>query len=130
MKILNYILLLYFSFGACIPKSDFSQVAQFNDVLEHYELHQKEERVSFSEFLYIHFIEGDEHQHSDPSEHEKLPFKYVSDIIYSLFFELKTSSLDVAISFFFQKEIIVYKENFYKNSFLFKISHPPTFFIV
>lgn len=51
--------------------------------MEHYELHQLEaqalcETITFSEFLYLHFIEGDEHEHPNSQEHEQLPFQNIA----------------------------------------------------
>ena len=86
MKIFVHILLLYFSLGACLPKGDFSQLLKFNDLQEHYVLHQNEAvaagtGISFSKFLYLHFIDGGEHQHENENNHNNLPFQNITSSI-------------------------------------------------
>lgn len=87
MKCLTYILIFYFSLGACIPNCDFSQLWKLNDLMEHFELHQEEaqaagETINFSEFLYSHFIDGDDdHDHEEEDNHENLPFQTIASSI-------------------------------------------------
>ena len=87
MKIVAHILLIYFSIGACIPNSDFSQLLKVNDMMAHFDLHQKEaqangETISFSDFLYIHFLnENNNHQHDENDSHENLPFQNITTSI-------------------------------------------------
>ncbi|MFT4762423.1 MAG: hypothetical protein ACI9XO_002999 [Paraglaciecola sp.] len=79
MKYFAHILLLYFSLGPYLPKGDFNQLLKFNDLQAHSVLHQSEaiaagQTISFSDFLYLHFVDGDEHQHENEDDHERLPF--------------------------------------------------------
>lgn len=76
-------LTLYFAIGACMPRTDFSQLMYIDDLIEHYKLHKEEafqigETISFHSFLYLHFIEGDEHEHDQDSHHDNLPCKTIS----------------------------------------------------
>ncbi len=86
MRIITYLLLSYFTLGALIPQGDFSQLLKLNDLMEHYDLHQKEaillgEDISFSAFLYLHFIDGEEHEHEDENDHDNLPFQNITSPI-------------------------------------------------
>lgn len=128
MKFLNYILIVYFSFGACIPKCDFSQIGQLDDLLEHFELHQQEARksglrISFREFLYIHFIEGDEHQHPNENEHQDLPLYSVSSSI--LLFLEQVDCVWNSIATIRQEREIAFQNSFYLNPFINQVFHPP-----
>ena len=78
MKLINYFLLIYFSIGACFPNCDFSQLAQLDELMEHYMLHQTEarlegEQISFTDFLFEHFIQGETEDHQHDDEHDELP---------------------------------------------------------
>ncbi|NNE27264.1 MAG: hypothetical protein HKN09_10505 [Saprospiraceae bacterium] len=80
MKGLIYLLLFQFSLGACIPKTDFSQLLKLNYLIEHYQLHVEEARLlgqSFDvfDFIYIHYINPDEHVSPEGHDHENLPLK-------------------------------------------------------
>lgn len=78
MKVFAYILLFQFSLGALLPKSDFSQLLKLNNLVQHYQLHQSNASIdgvtiSFSEFLYIHFIDSDEHDQENGNHEHQLP---------------------------------------------------------
>ena len=80
MKGLLYILIFQFSSGACIPKTDFSQLTKLSFLIEHYQLHVEEAKLlgeSFDvfDFVYLHYINTDEHVPMDNHNHEDLPFK-------------------------------------------------------
>jgi len=129
--IVHYILLIYFSIGACIPNCDFSQIGQLNDLLEHYELHQTEAlelgiELSFTEFLYIHFIEGDEHQHQNENNHRNLPLYSISSGI-MLFFNQLIDTRNFIVQVMGKRKII-YLDTFYINPFINRIFHPPAMF--
>ena len=133
MKIFSYILICYYSLGALIPKSDFSQITQLDDLMSHYALHQQEARLanqemSFWNFLYIHFITGDEHQHEDSQQHENLPLKKISNAVF-VFLDLHEASQEklkhphtTLVNSFYQK--------FFSKDFTYSIFHPPAYFIV
>lgn len=83
MKIIHYILLFHFSIGALLPKCDFDQFAKLDDLMRHYALHQqdakqKNQTISFWDFLYLHFFSGEPHEHDDSDDHEHLPLKAIS----------------------------------------------------
>ena len=66
--------------GGLIPKSDFSQLLNFSELLEHFADHQKEAKlkgdsINFLDFAFIHFFSPDQHQHDEPNEHDNLPFQ-------------------------------------------------------
>ena len=66
--------------GSMIPNSDFSQLTRIPDMLEHYELHLEEIgdldiEFTFWEFVKIHFITPDDHEHDDNDEHQNCPFQ-------------------------------------------------------
>lgn len=132
MKFLNYILIAYFSIGACIPRCDFSQMGQLNNLLEHYKLHQKEAiesglSISFNEFLYIHFVEGDEHQHQNENEHQNLPLYSISGGIL-LFLDQVDYAINT-VSTIIQEREITFQIPFYINPFINQVFHPPSHFI-
>lgn len=132
MKIIvNYILLIYFSIGTCIPNCDFSQISQLDNLSKHYELHQIEAlelgaELSFTEFLYIHFIEGDEHQHQNENNHQNLPLHALSNGII-LFFNLPIDTKKLIVQVI-EKRKETYLNTFYINPFINQIFHPPTKF--
>lgn len=129
MKVLNYILLTYFSIGALIPRSDFSQMGLLDDLLKHYELHQSEaqnmgSRISFMQFLYDHFISGVEHQHPNENEHHNLPLYSISSGMI-LFFE-QLGSFSHTIFDGIGKTEITSHIIFYLNPFINQVFHPPS----
>ena len=113
MKLFAYILLIYFSIGALLPRCDFSQLAQMDDLLRHYELHQVEAaqmniQFTFWDFLALHFVTGEDHNHEQGNEHDQLPFQSFSTSLtlflenpilptenVSCFPQVKTSFLDL-----------------------------------
>ncbi len=87
-RVINVIMVIYFSIGALIPNCDFSQLLKVKELVSHYNLHQQEaimnnEMMSFTDFLVIHFVDIDDHQHEDHNEHEKLPFQQLNSSISS-----------------------------------------------
>lgn len=128
MKVLNYILLTYFSIGAIIPRSDFSQMGQLDNLLKHYELHQSEAQnvgssISFMQFLYIHFVSGDEHQHPNENEHHNLPLYSISSGMILFFEELGSLSHNIYNEI--RKTEITSYIIFYLNPFINQVFHPP-----
>ena len=83
MKGLIYLLVFQFSLGACIPKTDFSQLLKLGSLVDHYQLHVEEARLlgqtfDVFDFIYLHYINPDEHVNSEGHDHENLPFKSLS----------------------------------------------------
>jgi len=127
MKISAFILLFYFIIGACIPQGDFSQLLKLNNLMKHYELHQEEARaigktVSFSSFLYIHFIDSDEHQHDGEEDHESLPFQNISS---STTFYLTSFQATAIPRPHFTEQLIPSTGSFVQEDISFDIFHPP-----
>ena len=128
MKLFNYFLIIYFSFGACIPKSDFSQIGQLDELLDHYNLHKEEANqagveISFGEFLYMHFIQEENHKHPNDNDHQELPFFSVTGhtVLFMEHFEYSIKSLKV----FVNKRGISQLDSFYLNPYINNIFHPP-----
>lgn len=70
---------VYFTAGALMPRSDFSQLISLYDLIDHYNLHAEtytngEEMLSILDFIKDHYVGDSEHEH-DEEEHEDLPFK-------------------------------------------------------
>lgn len=132
MKIINYILIFYYSFGALIPQSDFSQIAQIDDLIRHYRIHQAEadalnQKLSFWDFLYLHFGTEEEHQHENPQAHDNLPLKKIAPS-HTFFLDVK-----VSLSSEMVYAICDAFTSFYKASleieFVYSFFHPPAHFI-
>lgn len=71
--------------GSFIPRTDFSQLLHLADMVEHYKLHQEEAQLAgldfgIVDFMYIHFINPDEHHDEAHDHHEQLPFYTFSSI--------------------------------------------------
>lgn len=80
MKFLTLLLTINISLGACFPGFDMSQLVKMVNLMEHYELHQDEaeaigETLSFLEFMVIHYVDFDNHEHEGEDNHDKLPFQ-------------------------------------------------------
>ena len=78
LKLINYLLIFYFSIGACFPNCDFGQLIKVKELMAHYELHKQEaqdigETINLPEFFYIHFVNGDAHESDHHDEHKDFP---------------------------------------------------------
>ena len=115
--------------GSLIPNSDFSQLTRVPDMLEHYELHQQEVmnlniEISFWEFLKIHFITPDGHEHEGNDDHQNCPFQSFCS---SITFALTTANFS-----FSEKQApasqgkLSYLNAFYLNGFVSTEIQPPT----
>lgn len=67
--------------GSLLPQSDFSQLRRLPQLFAHYDVHIEQAAdqgttLSFGEFLFIHFIHPDQHQHGDNS-HQELPLQHI-----------------------------------------------------
>ena len=76
MKITAKILALYIFLGSLLPGTDYGQFLHIEDLLQHVQLHKQEagqlgEIFSWQHFVYDHFINPDDHEHS---QHSELPF--------------------------------------------------------
>ena len=86
MKLTVYLLILQFSAGALMPRTDFGQLSNLKYLVDHYTLHveeakEKNEEFDVFDFIYLHYISPDDHTHDEPVDHNKLPFKSVSSSI-------------------------------------------------
>lgn len=132
MKGLNYILILYFSIGACFPKSDFSQLANISNLVKHYHVHTEAaalvgESVSLKDFFYIHLIQEDGHEHQEEQSHHNFPLKTLNNSIvlfcnavwHTIVNPKVVTSIKITTKFpsFFSKML--------GNNFISSIFHPP-----
>lgn len=100
------------------------------DMLEHYELHVEETEqlnadFSFWEFLKIHFVSPNGHEHEGNDDHKNCPFQsFCSPLTYVF----STSNL-----FFSERGFpstagkLSYENAFYLNGFVSTEIHPPSF---
>lgn len=82
-------MIFYLSLGACIPKTDFSQLLTVPEFLEHYQEHKadslsKGEILGFWDYVQLHFLETDNHSHDDESSHDGLPLKTINCTTFSV----------------------------------------------
>ena len=129
-KITNYFLILYFFIGACFPKGDFSQMLKISDLMEHYDLHKQQAQIlgqsmTFPEFLYIHFVNVDEHEEDHHGTHDDLPFQQFNSGTNSFLIDAKVwpGALLPALN---SKEDIFGLIQFRSSDFLSTLFRPPT----
>ena len=130
MKSVTYLLIFYFALGALMPRCDFGQLSKVNNLFQHYSLHRQSvategQELSFFDFLYVHFVEGNQHQHGNPGEHQNLPMHNISSSM-----TLYHHSTDLV----FQKRPVTVTRTdlpLYQNTILAgvrtEIFHPPLF---
>ena len=130
LKLLAQILAFYMFFGSLIPNSDFSQLTRVADMMEHFQLHQEEVvklnvDFSFWEFLKIHFITPNDHEHDGNDDHQNCPFQSFCP---SLNFVLSTdnTAFAEAVSTFIQEDLI-YNNTFHLSGFVTTEIQPPSF---
>ena len=79
---------IYFTIGSLFPLSDFSQLLQIGELLEHYEQHRStitdDSQLSFYEVFVIHFMNHDDHE--DP-EHANLPLMSIDSSMVLMAYE-------------------------------------------
>ncbi len=129
MRLCALFMAIYLSIGACIPNSDFGQLMHIDDLAIHYSQHKAEaeaigENITFYEFLYLHFISEDDHDHDTPTDHGSLPLQNIVSPI-SLFLVSHviqdiTQVLDPIIESRFARPILSYDIVETKGIF-----HPP-----
>ena len=130
MKLTAQILAIYMFFGSLIPNSDFSQLAHIPDLIDHYELHLEETAslnidFSFFEFLKIHFISPNDHQHEGTDGHKNCPFQSFCS---SLTFVFSISSINFSeVTPPFTSRKLFYENAFYLNGFVTTEIPPPSF---
>ncbi|MFK7933731.1 MAG: hypothetical protein AB8G22_09485 [Saprospiraceae bacterium] len=124
-----YILLILFCTGAGIPKGDFSQLTKINDLMEHYQLHQEEatalgEAITFVDFLYLHFITGEEHQHDTEDDHNNLPLQQFATTTFLLTATEFSCGLSLPLTPSVKQEIIA----IFSSEVVAPLYHPPCLF--
>ena len=130
LKIVNNILLIYFCIGACFPKCDFSQIGHIDDLWSHYQLHRSESlmcgnELSFLDFLYQHFVEGDQDHHQEDDNQDQLPFQSIASGM-TLF--LNASDLIIpSLPIPQHRNPIAFESNLISDPFLNPILQPPSF---
>lgn len=130
MKITALILASYMFIGSLIPNSDFSQLARIPDMVKHYELHQEEianldVEFSFWEFLIIHFISPNDHEHDGDDEHKNCPFQ---SFCFSITFVFSNTSIFIPeIDVPLYSGNLFYENAFYLNGFVTTEIQPPSF---
>lgn len=129
LTFLNYILIIFFIIGACIPRHDFSQLTKINGLMQHYTVHQKEaqslkQAVSFIDFIYLHYINCEEHQHDNTSEHENLPFQIVGSTMVLFASILGVDHFEHDLKW--TQSLNIFQNKFLEKGFIHSIFHPPT----
>lgn len=129
MKLTALMLAFYMLVGGLLPRSDFSQLLHAQDLLNHYDLHvieavQEGKTFTVQDFLWVHFIQPDGHEHSsDHDAHHNLPG-------YSCNTSFLMLALELPIIQDYFKIKIADLPNFFHNSlflkgFLSTLFHPP-----
>lgn len=131
MKQFAKILAVYILFCGLIPKTDLRQLSHLPDLIAHYQLHQLEAKIycldfSLMDFLVIHFINADDHQHEENDGHQDLPFH--SFHAASTFFLLSTNAAFSKARAPLNFVKIVYQSSFHLKGFLRAVFHPPPSF--
>lgn len=117
--------------GGLIPQSDFSQLVRLGELRTHYLEHKAEalaenKKLSFLDFLYIHYINLNQHADNDHEEdHHQLPLQNINNTIN--FFVNNTVPLsdfkETTTSF---SPPIAYQSPFYLGGFLSALVQPPS----
>ncbi len=88
MRILTLLLLVYWSAGAIMPGTDFSQWTKLRAGYEHFQSHREnadDQGAMYSLMLFMrdHFLQPDSHHHGPFKQggHEKLPFQVIQLLI-------------------------------------------------
>ncbi len=119
----------YFLLGGFLPRMDFSQLLYLADAVEHFHCHQLEmesegEDFSWIDYLFLHFINPDTHQHQDHHEHDQLPLhqfaqglQFVAAVQYTLGDHTFSTERSAILP-----EVL----DFYQSDFTGAIDHPPS----
>lgn len=135
----NYLLLqstalflaFYLLLGSCIPRSDYSQLGHLADLRAHFLEHQAEaieagETISFFDFLYIHFIDTNQHTDTNHEEdHQQLPLQSFNSVV--SFILSADAFLDCKLSTSTPSFTVAYQNLFYLSGFLKNNMRPPSF---
>lgn len=130
MRVISLILSVYFTLASFIPRMDFSQLTHLDDIQRHYQEHllqdvSSECSLSFTEFLYIHYINPQAHDKDQQEEHnhDHLPF-----LSYQYqFIAISTYGSERASPY--SRETIyanTYQDPFHLTEFSSSIFHPPS----
>ncbi len=101
MKIIAQLLAAYLFLGSLMPGMDFVQLAKVSTMLAHYQTHQAEaklanESTSFFDYIKVHLIAPDGHEHSD-FDHHQLPYQSLTTtmLVVKLHETIRFSSSDI-----------------------------------
>lgn len=128
MKLFSILLILYLSCGACVPMFDYSQLFKISDLIDHYDLHQKEanfygKSVSFFDFMAIHYFNYDGHDHDGEKHHEDSPFQ--SNYIVTTFYCLSSYWVEISRTKYLHQTTPRYYHEYNPTDFIKSIFHPP-----
>ncbi len=117
--------------GSLIPRTDFSQLVYLGDLKEHYQEHkaeaaQRNQPITFFDFLYQHFIDSNQHSDVDHEEdHHQLPLQTMNGFTNFMVTNSFLLHFEWPINTFLP--IISYQSRFYLTGFLSNMVHPPAF---
>jgi len=101
MKIIAQLLAVYIFLGSLMPGMDFVQLAKVGTMLAHYNTHLAEaklanESTSFFDYVKVHLIAPDGHEHSD-FDHHQLPYQSLTNtmLVVKLHDTIQFSSSDI-----------------------------------
>jgi hypothetical protein len=116
--------------GSLIPKTDFSQLVHLGKLRAHYQEHQLEaalqhQSFTFFDFVYIHFINPDEHTDANhEEEHQQLPFQTITNAIVFIINHQVIPKFATRSQILLQH--IAYNNPFYLGGFLTNATQPPS----
>ena len=130
LKFTSLILAFYMLIGGLIPNSDFSQLVRIPDMMEHFQLHQEELadsglELSFWDFIKIHFISPNGHEHDGDEHHQNCPFQSFCSSTTFVFTSFTTTLPEVVSSLF--SNALAYQNAFYLKGFVNTETQPPSF---
>lgn len=86
MKLTAILLAFYIFLGSLLPGTDYGQFLRISDLVQHIEVHRLEaaqlgQVFSWKQFVYDHFINPDQHEHSNQKDNHELPFHVVNGTV-------------------------------------------------
>lgn len=98
------------------------------DLIQHFQEHQQWDKdISFTTFLYMHYVE-DDHGYADDERDMQMPFKIVSNNAMSIFsFIIPATQYFITQEIFFETQLrkLYQHDFFYSSSFQTNIWQPP-----
>ncbi|NRB46946.1 MAG: hypothetical protein HRU41_04690 [Saprospiraceae bacterium] len=86
MKLTAILLAFYIFLGSLFPGTDYGQFLRISDLVQHIQVHRLEaaevgQAFSWKQFVYDHFINPDQHEHSNQTDNHELPFHVVNGTV-------------------------------------------------